>query len=106
MVVNSAARSGEAVEKIRGTLIGSLEELHMQIISLWVINRQRDSIELLTKYMDTVPGKLHVVRNTFYGEPQKFEMFNNSTTKRQKLRLKIAGLLSTRLTSLTELLMT
>ncbi len=81
LVVNSAARSGEAVEKFGDTLIGSLDELHMQLVSFWVINRQRDSIELLKKYMDIVPGELHVVRNTFYGEPQKFELFNNSKTK-------------------------
>ena len=81
LVVNSAARSGEAVEKFGGTLIGSLDELHMQLVSFWVINRQRDSIELLKKYMDIVPGELHVVRNTFYGEPQKFELFNGSKTK-------------------------
>ena len=78
LVVNSAARS---VEKFGGTLIGSLDELHMQLVSFWVINRQRDSIELLKEYMDVVPGELHVVRNTFYGEPQKFELFNNSKTR-------------------------
>ena len=81
LVINSAARSGEAVEKFGGTLIGSLDELHRQLVSFWVINRQRDSIGLLKKYMDVVPGKLHVVRNTFYGEPQKFELFNGSKTK-------------------------
>ena len=81
IVINSAARSGEAVEKFGGTLIGSLDELHRLLISFWVINRQRDSIELLKKYMDVVPGELHVVRNTFYGEPQKFELFNGSKTK-------------------------
>ena len=81
IVINSAARSGEAVEKFGGTLIGSLDELHRQLISFWVINRQRGSIELLKKYMDVVPGELHVVRNTFYGEPQKFELFNGSKTK-------------------------
>ena len=47
IVINSAARSGEAVEKFGGTLIGSLDELHRLLISFWVINRQRDSIELL-----------------------------------------------------------
>ena len=81
LVINSAARSGEAIEKFGGTLIGSLDELHRQLVSFWVINRQRDSIELLKKYMDVVPGELHVVRNTFYGEPQKFELFNGSKTK-------------------------
>ncbi len=49
IVINSAARSGEAVEKFGGTLIGSLEELQRQLVSFWVINRQRDSIELLKK---------------------------------------------------------
>lgn len=55
LVVNSAARSGEAVEKFGGTLIGSLEELHMQLISFWVINRQRDSIELLKNTWKSFP---------------------------------------------------
>lgn len=81
LVVNSAARSGEGVEKFGGTLIGSLDELHMSLCSFWVINRQRDSLELLKKYMEVVPGELHVVRNNFYGEPKKFELFNNSKTK-------------------------
>ncbi len=56
LVVNSATRSGEATEKFSGTLIGSLEELHIQLIQLVYfqnINR-RDSIELLKKYMDIV----------------------------------------------------
>ena len=81
IVINSAARSIEAVQKFAGTLIGSLEELNRSLDSFFVINRQRDSIELLKKYMDAVPGELHVVRNTFYGAPEKFELFNNSKTK-------------------------
>ena len=78
VVVNSAARSTEAVMKFSGTLTGSLGELKRELITFWVINRQRDSVELLKRYMEIVPGELHVVRNTFYGDPQKFEMFNNS----------------------------
>ena len=31
--------------------------------------------------MDVVPGELHVVRNTFFGSPEKFELFNNSKIK-------------------------
>ena len=81
IVINSAARSIEAIEKFSGTLTGSLEELHRNLTSFLVINRQRDSIELLKRYMDVVPGELHVVRNTFYGAPEKFELFNHSKTK-------------------------
>ena len=78
IVINFAARSGEAIKKFAGTLIGSLEELNRALITFWLINRQRDSVELLKEYMEAVPGELHVVRNTFYGEPHKFELFNNS----------------------------
>ena len=78
IVINFAARSGEAIKKFAGTLIGSLEELNRALITFWLINRQRDSVELLKEYMDAVPDELHVVRNTFYGEPNKFELFNNS----------------------------
>ncbi|MBR2207546.1 MAG: protein mobD [Synergistaceae bacterium] len=78
IVINFAARSGEAIKKFAGTLIGSLEELNTALITFWLINRQRDSVELLKEYMEAVQGELHVVRNTFYGEPHKFELFNNS----------------------------
>ena len=81
IVINSAARSIEAIEKFAGTLTGSLEELHRNLTSFLVINRQRDSIELLKLYMDVVPGELHIVRNTFFGAPEKFELFNNSKIK-------------------------
>ena len=81
IVINSAARSIEAIEKFAGTLTESLEELHRRLTSFLVINRQRDSIELLKRYMDAVSGELHVVRNTFYGAPEKFELFNTSKTK-------------------------
>ena len=81
IVINSAARSIDAIQKFAGTLIGSLEELNRTLDSLFVINRQRDSIELLKRYMDVVPGELHVVRNTFFGSPEKFELFNNSKIK-------------------------
>lgn len=81
VVVNSAARSNEAVSEFGTTLIGSLEELQMELVTFWVINRQRDSIELLKKYMESVPGPLHVVRNTFYGDPKKFELYNTSKTR-------------------------
>ena len=79
IIVNSAARSNESIAKFSGTLTESLSELKRELVTFWIINRQRDSIELLKKYMEVVTvGSLHVVRNTYYGDPQKFEMFNNS----------------------------
>ncbi|MBQ7262098.1 MAG: protein mobD [Synergistaceae bacterium] len=78
VVINSAARSNEAIAEFGGTLTSSLDELKMELVSFWMINRQRDSIELLKRYMEIVQGPLHVVRNTFYGEPKRFELFNSS----------------------------
>ena len=54
IVINSAARSNEAVSEFGTTLIGSLEELQMELVTFWVINRQRDSVELLKKYMEAI----------------------------------------------------
>lgn len=81
IIVNSAARANEAISDFGGTLISALEELKMDMISFWVINRQRDSLELLKSFMEIVPGRLHVVRNTFYGPPNKFELFNTSNIR-------------------------
>lgn len=82
VVVNSAARANEAIAEFGGTLIGSLDELKMDFTTFWVINRQRDSIELLKGYMESVPaGALHVVRNMHFGAATKFELYNNSKLK-------------------------
>lgn len=78
VVINSAARSNEAVAEYGETLTGSLEELQREIVSYWIINRQRDSIELLKKYEKHMTGTIHVVRNLFYGDAKKFELYNTS----------------------------
>jgi len=47
-----------------------------------VINRQRDSLELLKDYMDAIPDTLvHVVRNGYFGDEKKFELYNSSKTR-------------------------
>jgi hypothetical protein len=52
------------------------------LVTLWVINRQRDSLELLKDYMDAIPDTLvHVVRNGYFGDEKKFELYNNSKTR-------------------------
>ena len=49
-----------------GILLDSLRELARPLITLWVIRRQRDSLELLKDYMDNVAGGIiHVVENGY-----------------------------------------
>ena len=79
VVINTPARSGEGV-KLYGTLLTeSLAELDRQLVTLWVINSQRDSIQLLREYLDTIDaGTTHVFRNLYHGPERKFELYNNS----------------------------
>jgi hypothetical protein len=84
VVVNTAARNNDAVSRFGVTLDSSLEELGRQLVVLWVINRQRDSVELLKQFVEAVPRALvHVVRNGHWGVEAKFELFNESRVRRE-----------------------
>ena len=87
VVINTAARNNLAVKQYGGTLDSSLEELGSQLVALWVINRQRDSLELLREFIDAVPkAAVHVVRNGYFGDEKKFELYNGS-----KIREEVEG---------------
>src|SRR5580658_10140788 len=79
MVVNTPARNNDAVRQNGRILLDALKELARPLITLWVINRQRDSLELLKNYLHTMPGGVvHVVRNGYFGEERKFELYETS----------------------------
>ncbi|MBY4870776.1 protein mobD [Burkholderia anthina] len=79
VVVNTAARSQSGVEQYGGTLASALDELGRRLVVLWVINRQRDSLELLLKFGATFPNAItHVVRNGYFGSPEKFSLYRDS----------------------------
>jgi hypothetical protein len=87
VVVNTAARNNLAVKQYGATLDSSLEELGSKLVALWMINRQRDSLELLKEFMDAVPkADVHVVRNGYFGDEKKFELYNGS-----KIREEVEG---------------
>jgi hypothetical protein len=82
-VVNTAARNNRGVSAYGQTLSSTLAELKRRLVTLWVINRQRDSLELLKEYMAAIPNaEVHVVRNGYFGEEKKFELYNGSNLKK------------------------
>ena len=82
-VINSAARSNIGMEKYGATLKETLGELNRELITFWIINRQRDSIELLRGFLNIFPNALvYVFRNLYFGESGKFELYNNSNAKK------------------------
>jgi hypothetical protein len=82
VVVNTPGQSNLAVGMHGSLLVNSLRELARPLITLWVINRQRDSLELLNEYMGHVNGGIvHVVCNGYFGEAKKFELYEKSTIR-------------------------
>lgn len=83
VVINSAARANDSVMKNGDILLSALPELERELVTVWVINRQRDSLELLKAYMDKMPAaKVHVIKNGYFGEDKKFELYNNSKIRK------------------------
>lgn len=79
VLINTAARNNQGVSAYGTTLNNTLDELGRELITLWVINRQRDSVELLKEYLETIQATtVHVVRNGHFGEEAKFELYNGS----------------------------
>lgn len=79
IIINSAARNNLSVAKYGSMLDDHLPELDRKMITLWVINRQRDSLELLRDYIQTMPkSRMHVIRNAHFGAEEKFELYNGS----------------------------
>ncbi|WP_341648820.1 AAA family ATPase [Thauera humireducens] len=56
VVINSAARNNQAVDNFGSLLMSALSELDRALTTLWVINRQRDSLLLLRQYRQTIKG--------------------------------------------------
>jgi hypothetical protein len=84
IVVNSASRNNVAVNAYGATLNSSVSELKRRLVTFWVINRQRDSLELLKEYLETMTAtEVHAVRNLHWGEERKFELYNGSKLKAQ-----------------------
>lgn len=82
VVVNTAARNNAGVSAYGTTLNSTLAELKRELVTLWVVNRQRDSLELLKEYMEAIPGALvHVIRNGYFGDEKKFELYNGSNIR-------------------------
>ncbi len=71
-VINAAARSNKGLEKYGLTLRETLGKLNRKPLTFRVINRQRDSVELLRGFLNVFPdAPVHVCRNLSFGSPEK-----------------------------------
>jgi len=87
IVINQGARSKVSIEKFSDRLLGGLRVLGSELVTFWIINAQRDSLELLKDYARLLPESLiHVVRNEFFAPEERFVDYNAS-----KLRAELEG---------------
>ena len=84
VIINSAARNEKGIRNYCDTLKGSMDELCREMMIFWMINRQKDSLELLKSFMEYFKNTpLYVWRNLHFGEEEKFELYNSSNLKKQ-----------------------
>jgi len=85
VVVNTAARNKVQLQKFGKYLSDAAAEAQRELIMLWVINRQRDGIELLDDFLNlNYPfTATHAVKNLYWGEEEDFVLFNKSNVKKR-----------------------
>lgn len=87
VVVNSAA--GTDASESTARLKEALQELDRNLTVFWVINTQRDSLELLKKFWKEMGGqktekvRIHVCRNLFFGEADDFNLYAESAIRKE-----------------------
>jgi hypothetical protein len=82
IVINTGARNQTGISNFGRTLGKALPQLKRKLVVLWLIDRKRESLELLADFTEALPeAGMHVVRNMYLGTEKKFEMYNGSKMK-------------------------
>jgi hypothetical protein len=86
VVINSAARSNDGIKNYGELLTQAVGDLKRQLVVFWVINGQRDSLELLLDFKNAMPtATIHVVCNQFFFYSESisdFKIYDQSKVKK------------------------
>lgn len=91
-VVNSAARSNMGIRRNGRNFAAILESgrVPYNFVTLWPVNRQRDSITLLEDFLENVFfGPVYPIRNRYFGESEDFTLYEKYHKKSSKLHERI-----------------
>lgn len=79
VVINTGARNQTGISNFGRTLRKALPALGRKLVVFWLIDRKRESLELLADFAAALPeAEIHVVRNMYLGAETKFELYNES----------------------------
>ena len=96
-VINSAARSNMGVRKNGGNFTAVLEngKVPYNFVTLWPMNRQKDSITLLEDFLEYVSfGPVYPIINRYFGEDADFTLYAKHLKKSNKFSKRITKTLS------------
>ena len=82
VVINAAARTKASTANYGEIMQGALREMRRELAVFWLMNRHRDSVELLHSFQQAFPDTaIHACRNGCFGEPERFDLYNASKTR-------------------------
>jgi hypothetical protein len=96
-VINSAARSIMGIRKHGRNFTSVLEsgKVPYSLVTLWPMNRQKDSVNLLEDFLEYVTfGSVYPVRNCYFGEPGDFTLYAKCLPESQILKSRISKTLN------------
>ena len=89
-VVNSAARSSRGIEVNGENFSLALQDQSVpyELVTFWPINRQLDCVNLLMDYLRVIHcGPVFTIRNTYWGEPKDFLIYDSMINKAKNKEL-------------------
>lgn len=91
VVVNTAARATKSLIEFGGIITDVAKAGSREVVMLWPINRQRDSVELLKNWLDgsdkfSAKPQTYVLRNTYFGSAEKFSRFSAAENTQARVR--------------------
>jgi hypothetical protein len=95
-VINSAARSNIGIRRNGRNFAAVLEsgKIPYDFVTLWPMNRQKDSILLLEDFLEYVFfGPVYPIRNNYFGGADEFTLYTKYLEKSSKLLGRIANTL-------------
>lgn len=82
IIVNATVSSIQGIEQHSQNLIADLKSLNRPLITLWIVDRLKNSLDSLEEYLKVMSGTtVHVVINNYFGDENYFHAYQNSLVK-------------------------
>ncbi|MBQ9368069.1 MAG: protein mobD [Victivallales bacterium] len=83
VIINAAARTKTSTASYGDIMQEALQQMQRRLVAFWVINRHRDSVELLHSFQEAFHNvTIHVCRNLYFGNAERFDVYNTSKARK------------------------